>query len=99
MRTDKENDIIYFDNDEEFYDFCVETYSINRRVRDHRVRKAGWDFSDWYQAMSTMPPRLLSSTVIQPFCVVEAWLLVVLVSLEKSMLTASIRLSLRIQSC
>ena len=50
MRTDKENDIIYFDNDEEFYDFCVETYSINRRVRDHRVRKAGWDFSDWYQS-------------------------------------------------
>ena len=50
MRIDKENNIIYFDNDEEFYDFCVETYSINRRVRDHRVRKAGWDFSDWYQS-------------------------------------------------
>ena len=50
MRTDKENNIIYFDNDEEFYDFCVETYSINRRVRDRRVRKAGWDFSDWYQS-------------------------------------------------
>lgn len=23
MRTDKENNIIYFDNDEEFYDLCV----------------------------------------------------------------------------
>lgn len=50
MRTDQANNIIYFDNDEEFYDFCVKTYSINRRVRDHRVRKAGWDFSDWYQS-------------------------------------------------
>ena len=50
MRIDQTNNIIYFDNDEEFYDYCVETYSINRRVRDQRVRKAGWDFSDWYQS-------------------------------------------------
>ena len=50
MRIDQKNNIIYFDNDEEFYDFCVESYSINRRVRDHRVRKSGWDFSDWYQS-------------------------------------------------
>ena len=50
MHIDQENNIIYFDNDEEFYDFCVESYSINRRVLDHRVRKSGWDFSDWYQS-------------------------------------------------
>ena len=50
MRIDQKNNIIYFDNDEEFYDFCVESYSINRRVRDHRVRKSGWDLSDWYQS-------------------------------------------------
>lgn len=50
MRIDQDNNIIYFDNDQEFYDFCVESYSINRRVRDHRVRKSGWDFSDWYQS-------------------------------------------------
>ena len=50
MRIDEENNIIYFDNDEEFYDFCVESYSINRRVLDHRVRKSGWDFSDWYKS-------------------------------------------------
>ena len=50
MRIDQTNNIIYFDNDEEFYDYCVESYSINRRVRDHRVRKSGWDFSDWYQS-------------------------------------------------
>ena len=50
MRIDQKNNIIYFDNDEEFYDFCVESYSINRRVRDHRVRKSGWDFTDWYKS-------------------------------------------------
>ena len=27
MRIDQKNNIIYFDNDEEFYDFCVESYS------------------------------------------------------------------------
>lgn len=50
MRIDQENNIIYFDNDEEFYDLCVESYSVNRRVRDQRVRKTGWDFSYWYQS-------------------------------------------------
>ena len=49
MRIDQTNNIIYFDNDQEFYDFCVESFSVNRRVRDQRVRKAGWNFSDWYQ--------------------------------------------------
>ena len=50
LRIDRENNIIYFDNDEEFYDLCVESFSVNRRVRDQRVRKAGWNFSDWYQS-------------------------------------------------
>ena len=50
MRIDRENNIIYFDNDEEFNDLCVESFSVNRRVRDQRVRKAGWNFSDWYQS-------------------------------------------------
>ena len=50
MRIDQTNNIIYFDNDQEFCDFCVESYSVNRRVRDQRVRKSGWNFSDWYQS-------------------------------------------------
>ena len=50
MRIDQTNNIIYFDNDDEFYDFCVENYSINRRIRDQRVRRVGWNFSDWYQS-------------------------------------------------
>ena len=69
MRIDQENNIIYFDNDEEFYDFCVETYSINRRVRDHRVRKAGWDFSDWYQSNVNEDTRIVildsNSTILR----------------------------------
>ena len=99
MRIDKENDIIYFDNDEEFYDFCVETYSINRRVRDHRVRKAGWDFSDWYQSNVNEDTKIVILDSNSTICVVVAWLLAVLVSPEKSMLTVSIRLILRIRSC
>ena len=50
MRIDQTNNIVYFDNDQEFYDFCVESYSVNRRVRDQRVRKASWNFSYWYQS-------------------------------------------------
>lgn len=50
MRIDQTNNIIYFDNDQEFCDFCVESYAVNKRVRDQRVRKAGWNFSYWYQS-------------------------------------------------
>ena len=49
MRTDKENDIIYFDNDEEFYDFCVNPEPIIK-TSSRGLKYFDMDFTEWYKS-------------------------------------------------
>lgn len=48
MRTDKENNIIYFDNDEEFYDLCVNPEPVIKTGKSG-VKYFDMDFSEWYK--------------------------------------------------
>lgn len=48
MRIDKENNIIYFDNDEEFYDFCVNPEPIIK-TSSRGLKYFDIDFAEWYK--------------------------------------------------
>lgn len=50
MRIDKENNIIYFDNDEEFYDLCVSPEFVFKTSSKTGVICFDMDFTDWYKS-------------------------------------------------
>lgn len=50
MRTDKENNIIYFDNDEEFYDLCVNPEPVIKTGKSG-VKYFDMDFTYWYKSL------------------------------------------------
>lgn len=49
MRIDKENNIIYFDNDEEFYDLCVSPELVFKTSSKTGVTYFDMDFAEWYK--------------------------------------------------
>ena len=49
MRIDEENNIIYFDNDEEFYDFCVSPDLIVKTSAKGTLYY-DMDFTEWYKS-------------------------------------------------
>ena len=50
MRIDEENNIIYFDNDEEFYDFCVSPEPVIKTSSKTGITYFDMDFTDWYKS-------------------------------------------------
>ncbi len=50
MRTDKENSIIYFDNDEEFYDLCVSPEPVIKTSTNTSITYFDMDFTVWYKS-------------------------------------------------
>lgn len=49
MRIDQENNIIYFDNDEEFYDLCVNPDPVIKTGKSV-IKCFDMDFTDWYKS-------------------------------------------------
>ena len=49
MRIDQENNIIYFDNDKEFYDLCVNPESVIKTGKSG-IKYFDMDFTDWYKS-------------------------------------------------
>jgi len=49
MRIDKENNIIYFDNDEEFYDLCVSP-DLAFKTSTKGTLYYDMDFTEWYKS-------------------------------------------------
>ena len=49
MRIDKENNIIYFDDDQEFYDLCVNPEPVIKAGKSG-VKYFDMDFTDWYKS-------------------------------------------------
>ena len=49
MRTDQANNIIYFDNDEEFYDLCVSPELVFKTSSKTGVTYFDMDFTEWYK--------------------------------------------------
>ena len=50
MRTDKENNIIYFDNDEELYDLCVSPEPVIKTSTNTSITYFDMDFTVWYKS-------------------------------------------------
>jgi hypothetical protein len=46
MNIDEEKNILYFDNDDEFYEYCVNLDMV-AKVRG-RCASYSWDFTEWY---------------------------------------------------
>ena len=49
MRIDQENNIVYFDNDEEFFDFCVNTELVIKTSAKGTLYY-DMDFTEWYKS-------------------------------------------------
>ena len=49
MRIDQENNIVYFDNDEEFFDFCVNTELVIKTSVKGTLYY-DMDFTEWYKS-------------------------------------------------
>lgn len=50
MRIDEENNIIYFDNDEELYDFCVSPEPVIKTSSKTGITYFDMDFTEWYKS-------------------------------------------------
>lgn len=49
MRIDEENNIIYFDNDQEFYDLCVNPEPVIK-TSSRDLNYFDMDFTEWYKS-------------------------------------------------
>lgn len=50
MRTDQANNIIYFDNDEEFYGLCVNPEPVIKTSSKTGITYFDMDFTEWYKS-------------------------------------------------
>lgn len=73
MNIDEEKNIIYFDNDNEFYDYCVNPDPVVATT-DLGTLHSDWFFTEWYQSHVDEATKIVilddNSTILRRYGVV-----------------------------